>query len=512
MYAADGAGTMSASISAVSASQTGRTITFTYTAPAGGISNGAVTVAVPSGWSAPSTTTSAAGYSTSSAGTLSVAGSTITVSSLTLAAGNTFTIVYGDTGSGGPGATATSTTGAQTWTTQERSTSAGSLANLGSSPSITVYAADGSGTLTSGTSAVAIGSAGNTITFTYTAAAGGISNGSVTVVVPTGWSAPSTTGSNAGYTTASSGTVSVSGQTITVSSLTLAAGNTFTITYGSTAGGGPGATASSSAGAQTWQAQEKSISAGSLANLGSSPSITVLASDGSGTLTTPTGAVNAGSTGHTITFTYTAATGGMANGAVTLAVPAGWSAPSTTGSAAGYTTASAGSVSVSGQTITVSGLTLTGGSTFTIAYGSTAGGGSGASAPSTAASQVWQAQQKSSSGGTLTNLTTSPAISVDDPTAPSNPSLSYGSLTNASVTGSTVYIRQGSAGGFTVTGTSSRRGVRASITSPSPTASAPVGAAAVRTTARRTPVCTHSARRQPRPAEPRTSPRPTVGR
>ena len=49
---------------------------------------------------------------------------------------------------------------------------------------------------------------GRTITFTYTAATGGINNGSVTLVVPAGWSAPSTTGANAGYTTASSGTVS----------------------------------------------------------------------------------------------------------------------------------------------------------------------------------------------------------------------------------------------------------------------------------------------------------------
>src|SRR5207248_7809589 len=44
---------------------------------------------------------------------------------------------------------------------------------------------------------------------------------------------------------------------------------------------------------------------------------------------------------------------------------------------------------------------------------------------------------------------------VNDTTAPSAPNLNYGSFTNASVTGSTVYIRQGSAGGFTVTGTSS---------------------------------------------------------
>src|SRR5207245_2400473 len=128
------------------------------------------------------------------------------------------------------------------------------------------------------------------------------SNGTVTLVVPSGWSAPSTTGANAGYTTASAGTLSVSSQTITVSSLTLAGGSTFTITYGSTAGGGPGATATSSTGAQTWQAQAKSTSAGSLTNLASSPSITVNAADGSGTLTTPTSVVALSSTGNTITF------------------------------------------------------------------------------------------------------------------------------------------------------------------------------------------------------------------
>ena len=80
---------------------------------------------------------------------------------------------------------------------------------------------------------------GRTITFTYTAATGGISNGSVTLVVPAGWSAPSTTGANAGYTTSSSGTLAVAGQTITVSSLTLGGGSTFTITYGDTAAVGP---------------------------------------------------------------------------------------------------------------------------------------------------------------------------------------------------------------------------------------------------------------------------------
>src|SRR5204862_484127 len=150
--AADGAGTMSSGTSVVSASQAGRTITFTYTAPAGGLSGGSVTVVVPSGWSAPSTTGANAGYTTSSAGPLSVSGQTITISSLTLAGGSTFTVTYGSTAGGGPGATATSSTGSQTWTTQEKSTAGGSLTDIASQPSITVYAADGSGTLTAGTS------------------------------------------------------------------------------------------------------------------------------------------------------------------------------------------------------------------------------------------------------------------------------------------------------------------------------------------------------------------------
>ncbi|MGZ4422412.1 MAG: beta strand repeat-containing protein, partial [Gaiellaceae bacterium] len=410
--AANGSGTLTTPTSVVSASQTGRTLTFTYTAAAGGINNGTVTLVVPSGWTAPSTTSNNAGYTTASSGTVSVAAQTITVSSLTIAGGSTFTITYGDTSGGGSGATATATTGAQTWQAQSKSTAGGSLTNLGTSPSITVYAADGTGTLTTPTSVVSASQTGRTITFTYTAATGGINNGSVTLVVPAGWSAPSTTGANAGYTTASSGTVSVASQTITVSSLTLAGGATATITYGSTASGGPGATATSSTGAQTWQAQEKSTSAGSLTNLGASPSITVYAADGTGTLTTPTSVVSASQTGRTITFTYTAATGGINNGSVTLVVPAGWSAPSTTGANAGYSTSSAGTLAVAAQTITVSSLTLAGGSTFTITYGDTGGGGPGATATSSTGAQTWQVQEKSTSAGSLANLGSSPSITV----------------------------------------------------------------------------------------------------
>ena len=59
----------------------------------------------------------------------------------------------------------------------------------------------------------------------------------------------------------------------------------------------------------------------------------------------------------------------MNNGAVQIVVPANWSAPSTSGSTAGYTTSTAGTVAASGQTITVSGVTLSSGATVTVVYG-----------------------------------------------------------------------------------------------------------------------------------------------
>ena len=239
-----------------------------------------------------------------------------------------------------------------------------------------------------------------------------MSNGAVRVTVPTGWSAPSLTGTAAGYTTAGTGTVGVAGQVITVTGVTLAGGATMTITYGSTAGGGPGATAPTTAGAQTWQGAQRSVAASTITNLGASPSVTVLAADGTGTLGAAPTSFVAGSTGNTVTLTYTAAAGGMSSGAVRVTVPAGWSAPSTTSTAAGYTTASTGTVGVAGQVITVTGVTLAGGGTLTILYGSGAGGGPGATAPTGVGVATWQGEQRSSAGGAFTNLGSSPSITI----------------------------------------------------------------------------------------------------
>ena len=407
-------GTLTTPTAAVSAGQTGRTITFTYTAAAGGLANGALTLEVPAGWNAPSTTVGAPGYTTATPGIVSTSGQTITVSGLTRTVGQKVTITYGSKASGGTGATAPSTPADQPWQAQQRSTAGGSLVPLSSSPVITVAAADGSGAMAVTPAAVSAASTGRTLTFTYTAATGGLVGGLVRLTVPSGWSAPSTVdGSARGYTTADKGSASVSGQQISVSGVTLAAGQTLTIVYGSKASGGPGANAPGAPSpAQAWPVVEKSTLNGVLKNLSSQPVVSVRAADGSGTVTpTPTW-VRPGSGGNTITLTYTAASGGMAAGEVAITVPAGWPAPSATGTDPGYTTSSAGTLVLSGQTIDVTGLNLAAGGKLTIVYGSKAATGPGVAAPASSGSPPWTAQERSTAAGTLANLASQPAVTV----------------------------------------------------------------------------------------------------
>ncbi len=141
--------------------------------------------------------------------------------------------------------------------------------------------------------------------------------------------------------------------------------------------------------------------------------VLVRAFNGSGILTASTSRVTAGSSGHTLVFTYTAQTD-MQDGAVAIDVPEGWSLPSTTAGDPGYTTASTGSVEVSNRTITVTGLTLAAGETVTIAYGDRSGGGPGAAAPTTAGAQTWQARSRVTGNGTLEALGGgSPTIKVE---------------------------------------------------------------------------------------------------
>ena len=273
---------------------------------------------------------------------------------------------------------------------------------------------DGSGTLTSGTAGVAAGSTGNTMAFTYTAGEQGIANGEVAIDVPASWSAPSTTGSAAGYTTSSAGTASVSGQRVTVTGVTLNAGATMTITYGSKAAGGPGANASSATGSVLWGALARGIAAGTLTSLGASPSITQYDADGSGTMSVSPAQIVAGNV-SAFTFTYTAATGGMSNGDVAITIPSSWTAPNTTAGTPGYTTASTGTVSWNGGTrrLTVSGVTRAAGTTLTITYG--AGGGGAVTIPAGTGTVIWSAQQRSLATGALAALGSSPTSVYNSP-------------------------------------------------------------------------------------------------
>ena len=148
--------------------------------------------------------------------------------------------------------------------------------------------------------------------------------------------------------------------------------------------------------------------------------------DGTGSMIVSSPAVTPSSSGS-FTFTYTAGTDGVTNGAVDLAFPSSWvtdggSAPQTTSSStAGYTTlsgCSGCSLSISGTSpnfvIAVTGVTLAGDGSpgsFGIVFG---GAGSGAvTTPSTAGSPYsFTASEKSTSSGTLTNLAASPSVTV----------------------------------------------------------------------------------------------------
>src|SRR5207237_9358441 len=115
----------------------------------------------------------------------------------------------------------------QAWVVQEKGLATGTLHDLATFPGIKVVGADGTGTMT----AVTAVSSGSTapIVFTYTALAGGMSNGEIELTVPAGWTAPTTTNSSA-----STGTLAISStdpRTIDVTRVTLNTPFTMTITY-----------------------------------------------------------------------------------------------------------------------------------------------------------------------------------------------------------------------------------------------------------------------------------------
>jgi len=266
LLSADGSG--HASVNAPAAPNGGRhlSLMFTYSPALGGLERGAVALKVPSGWSAPSMSAHAPGYVSSPDGRLVVSGRTVVLEVRSLMTGQPISIEYGSTSKGGPGASAPAgRVGDQPWTIAERSSRAGKLKPLAAPPTVTVLSPDGSGELQRATGDVAAGARGATVVFVFVADKGGLLDGELQLVVPQGWSNPSTDAASAGYVTASPGAVRVRGRTISISGLSLRTGEIVTVVYGSRAHGGPGANAPTGVtGPQLWAATERSSAQGRL--------------------------------------------------------------------------------------------------------------------------------------------------------------------------------------------------------------------------------------------------------
>ncbi len=114
--------------SVISPAPTRLVVTYTATSV---LSSGVVTVAVPVGWTAPSTSNTSA-----STGTVSVVGSTITVSGVSLTAGQDMNVTYGAATKVVP----TATDGYDVFTVSMSPTDSGAPSQLGTSPSVFVYA------------------------------------------------------------------------------------------------------------------------------------------------------------------------------------------------------------------------------------------------------------------------------------------------------------------------------------------------------------------------------------
>jgi len=309
---------------------------------------------------------------------------------------------------------------------------------------VPVYAANGSGTMTVDKPNVSAG-ASTALTFTYTAATGGLSGGTVRLTAPAGWTLPSGANTSIAFSGSGVGTLGFSAaQRIDVTAITMSAGETLTITYGPTVVPAVGTSA-------PWTPNtEFSITGGALTALAAPPSVNVKAADGSGTNTSSTTLVTAGSTTNTLAFTYTAAAGGVAGGTVAITVPAGWSDPQTaSNSSPGYTTAAGGTGS---NTITwnsgmrqlkISTVTLPAAATLTVTYGNTSGGtqpGAAAIATTSAGTSTFTTQENSSGSSPLVALAVSPTVTVEAAAA-----------SDLSLTGTPASLTAGSAGSVTVT-------------------------------------------------------------
>jgi hypothetical protein len=247
------------------------TLTLTYTAAGGGLLDGAVTFTLPDDWSTP------AGHVSS---TMPVAtdGHSIVVSVADLAGYDSFDVTY--TGTVG---SSTDFLGWRSFTTKERSNSAGILTETVQQTGVKVRPPDGSGTVTvNGEYGIPISlshikmAAGREahLQFYYTPD-GFLGDGSeLTLTVPDTWPAPQTANENGqgyvkacGYSdcTVLPRAVTVTGHTIHVDAHSSQRGMPLTIWYTGTAPGGETT--------EDWVVTEKSTAEGTLTAVETSPSV-----------------------------------------------------------------------------------------------------------------------------------------------------------------------------------------------------------------------------------------------
>ena len=272
-----------------------------------------------------------------------------------------------------------------------------------------------------------------TLTFTYTAEFA--QDGTITLVVPTGWTPPSQT-PGPGYTTVSCPmtiyaparacqlTASPATMTITITNVNrnVDLGKTVVITYQM-------AQAPASAGTSTFTAAEQSFATVGLAPLGVSPAVAVTCPDGAGTMAVSPLTTTASST-TMLTFSYTAGSCGVqAGGVVTLTVPGGWTPPDTVPGTPGFAVWAGGAVSVSApMTIVVPVGTLLPGEKISFDYEM-------AKAPGSPGGYTFAATEESGAGGSLQPLAASPAITVRPPVVTGSSPSSGGGTSSSSASG-----------------------------------------------------------------------------
>ena len=162
---------------------------------------------------------------------------------------------------------------------------------------------DGGGALTVSPQTAIAGATGQTFTFTYTAAIGGMGGGEIDITV----SSLGTVGS----VTSNVGTASLANGVIKVTGVTLAGGESATITWNN-------ATVVAATGAKTVSATQKAIVGGTLKSLAAAASVAVSKAPGAttvagtniaGTTATLNGTVNDNGAATTVTFEYGLTTG-----------------------------------------------------------------------------------------------------------------------------------------------------------------------------------------------------------